>query len=179
MCPSRRSSYHLNFMRFPIAPSAGIVSITLEFSCSHDDGNCSPQAASAAEPRNSRCRIVLVHRFSSLLGQISIKVTERDYSRWVRARSVPAPKACAASNTKQFRRTSTHTRSAELTTEGSRGARPWTSTFFEVFWPDVSQFYHNQSNGRPQVYDSKDGEMLERSIRHAWKATRASGTKSL
>jgi hypothetical protein len=42
-------------------------------------------------------------------------------------------------------------------------------------WPGirprhVSQFYHDLSNGRPQVYDSKDGEMLERSIRHAWKS---------
>ena len=34
--------------------------------------------------------------------------------------------------------------------------------------PDLSRFYHNRLSSRSQVYDSKDGEMLERSIRHAW-----------
>jgi hypothetical protein len=38
---------------------------------------------------------------------------------------------------------------------------------------DVSQFLKR----RLEVYDSKDGEMLERSNRHAWKAKRATLTK--
>ena len=48
---------------------------------------------------------------------------------------------------------------------------------FSKFEPDVSQFYHNSSNGRPQVYDSKDGEMSEWLKEHAWKTTPATLTE--
>ena len=83
---------------------------------------------------------------------------------------VPAPKACAASNTKQFRLTLMDTPFSELPARRITQSYAVDLDVLRGFWPDVSQFYHDLSQGRPQVYDSKDGEMSEWSIEHAWKS---------